>query len=88
MMAKLKERYQQARQEDDRKNIVHKVMQKSTGFHKANHRASSGAGRRHVVLRVPRFPLEDYIWWVSPEHGDSAKSSKEQCDWWCAAGGQ
>ena len=32
MMAKLKESYYQARQEDQRKNIVQKVMQRSTEF--------------------------------------------------------
>ena len=38
---------------------------------------------RTRVLNCHCFPLEDYIWWVSSEHGE------KQCGWWCAAcGGQ
>ena len=29
-----------------------------------------------------RFPIEDYIWWVSLEH-ESKK--KRYCNWWCGA---
>ena len=35
--------------------------------------------------RGQRFPLEDYIWWVSTEHRDGSKSKKKQRNWWCAA---
>ena len=35
------------------------------------------------------FPLEDYIWWVSSQHGEGNNRTKKQCKWWCAAcGGQ
>ena len=41
------------------------------------------------VSHCHRSPLEDYIWWVSTEHGDVHKKEKRQCNWWCAAcGGQ
>ena len=36
-----------------------------------------------------RFPLGDYIWWVSLLHSNRAKGRKKQCNWWCAVvGGQ
>ena len=83
-MAKLKVSYCEARQEDDkRKSNVQKAM--------ANHCASPKARIGHTVVRGPchRFPLADYIWWVSLEHRDSAKSRMKQCNWWCTAcGGQ
>ena len=31
-------------------------------------------------------PLEDYVWWVSQNHGEKNKK-KRQCIWWCAACG-
>ena len=57
LTVKLKESYCQARQEDAQcKSIVQKVMQRSTDFFKGNHRASSGAGRRQSLVRVPSLP--------------------------------
>ena len=35
----------------------------------------------YVCPHCHRFPLEDYIWWISSGHG------KKQCNWWCEAGG-
>ena len=46
------------------------------GLLEADHRASWRAGMGHDVARVPslsRYPLEDYIWWVSMRHGDRGK---------------
>ena len=30
------------------------------------------------------FSSEDYIWWVSSEHGDGSNRKKKLCSWWCA----
>ena len=45
---------QRSQQEDDqRTNIAQQILQKSTGFLEADHRASWRAGRGRIVVRVP-----------------------------------
>ena len=69
-------------QDDQRKGIV----QQSTD-HRSRIIAPVGGQRgvtqSYVCPHCHRFPIEDYVWWVSTRHGE------EQCNWWCAAcGGQ
>ena len=56
------------------------------GLLEADHCAKWCGGRitlSYVCLHCHRFPIEDYIWWLSTRHW------KKQCNWWCAAcGGQ
>ena len=48
-----------------------------------------GVTLSYVCPHCNRFPLEDYIWWVSTGHGDGNNRKKKHCNWWCAAcGGQ
>ena len=79
----LKESFFQARHEDDqRKSIVQQVLQKSMGFLRRIIAPVEGQGEVTLSYVCPhghRYPLEDYNWWVSMGHGDSAKKENIQC---------
>ena len=47
----------------------------------------TGVTLSYVCPHCKCFPLEDYIWWVSPGHDDANNRNKRQCSWWCAACG-
>ena len=73
---KIQECYREVSQEDDpRKSIVQQTLKKSTGFLR---RIIAPIGRKggvtlsYVCLHCHRYPLEDYIWWVSTRHGSSS----------------
>ena len=78
--AKLRECYYEVRQEDDeRKSIVHQTLQKSTDFLRSIIVPLGGQGEvtlSYVCPHCHRYPVEDYIWWVSTRHG------KKQSNWW------
>ena len=43
----------------------------------------------YVCPHCSCLPLDDYMWWVSTEHGDDNNRKMKYCNWWCAAcGGQ
>ena len=79
-------------QEVARLVVVTEILAKSTDFLRRIMDMGEGQGitLTCVCPRFHRFPAEDYIWWVTEEHGDSGKKmKKKQCSWWCAAcGGQ
>ena len=63
MVAKLKESHYRARHEDDlRRSIVPGVAEEQ-GLLAADLRTLS-----YVCSHCHRYPLEDYIWWVSTEN--------------------
>ena len=68
--------YNQARQQHDQRTCIVQIRARET-WH-----------CRTCAHTARRFQLEDCSWWVSLGHGDSAKSRKKQCHWWCAACGQ
>ena len=80
MIAKLKASYGQATQDDDEcKSIVQQIMQKSTDFLRrivVPVEGQGGVALSHVCPDCHRYPLEDYIKWVSL--GYTAKSRKKQ----------
>ena len=55
-------------------------MWKSTDFLRRRIVSDTEAGSlnlSYVCLRCGLFPIEDFIWWVTEEHGEKRK-------WWCA----
>ena len=62
--------FNEVEQEDvDRQSTVQDILRKSKDFFR---RIIEGQGGSHLVVRVPalpRFPLEDYTWWISSGHG-------------------
>ena len=68
MMAKLKGSCYQARQEDDqRKSIMQKVMQRSTDFLRriiAPVQGQGGVTLSYVCPHCHQYQLENFNWWV------------------------
>ena len=62
------------------------ILHKSTDFLRQITVIVEGQGAvilSYVCPHCHRYPLEDYVWWVSSGHGE------KQRNWWCAAcGGQ
>ena len=73
--AKVRECFNEVEQEDeDRQSIVQDILRKIVSVE-----GQGGVTSSCACPRCHRFPLENYIWWVSVGHG------KKQCNWWCAA---
>ena len=69
-------------EDDGRQSIAQQILQESTDLLRRIIVPVEGQGEvtlTHVCPHRHRYPLEDYIWWVSSGHG------KKQCNWWCAA---
>ena len=61
------------KQDDDlRKSIVQQIMQKSTEMRRiiVPNEGQGGVTLSRVSPQCHRYPLVDYIWWVSMGHGD------------------
>ena len=81
-----KEYAKRARRWQWMKSVAWALRRKSREKHgllAADHRADRWNGRCYFVIfpALQRFPLEDYIWWVSTGHGDNRM--KKHCSWWC-----
>ena len=71
-------------EDKDRKRIVQQILQKSTDFLRRINVPVRGAGRSHIVVRVPSLPPLAAC--RSPRSkGDSSKKGKQPCDWRCTA---
>ena len=80
--AKLQECHSEVKQDDERNSIVQQIQQRTTV-------PVEGQGWVTLSFVCPhchRYPVEDYIWWVSTKHVDGNKK-KKQCNRWCAACG-
>ena len=65
--------------EKHRKSIAQLIHQKSTDFLRRTIvlvEEKGGVARSCVCRHCHRFPMEDYIWWVSPGHGDLSKKRR------------
>ena len=72
-----------AKYEAERLNIVQGIMLKSTDFLRRIIAPAGGQGGVTLSYLCPnctKFPLEDYMWWVS--------AGKKHCSWWCAICGE
>ena len=90
MMKKLREPPSLASREDDQGTCVVQKGQKSMDYLRQTLVLVGGQGGVTLSCVCPychRYPLEDYIWWVSRRHGDSSKRRQKQCNWWCGACG-
>ena len=74
--AKLQECYHEVRQDDDqRKTIAQQIMWKSTNILRRKIVPVQGQGvvsLSYVCPHLYRFPIEDYIWWVSTGHAKNS----------------
>ena len=84
------ERIRDACEKVDAWALCRKYLRKSTDFLRRVIAPVGGMGGVTLSYNCPhchRFPLEDYIWWVSMGHGDSKNRKKKHCSWWCAVCG-
>ena len=90
-LEKIREAYEKvAREEIGRLGIVQEMLRKSTDLLRrivAPVGGKGGVTLSYVCPHCNRFPLEDYVWWVSTGHGDSNNKKKRHCSWWCAVCG-
>ena len=74
-----------------RLSIAQDALRNSTDFLRRTYHQCLvwvGVTLSYVCPHCDRFPLEDYMWWVSSGHGDGNNRRKKQCSWCAASCGQ
>ena len=78
------ERPQVAMEDIGRLSIAQDILRKSADFLRRIIAPVDGRGGvtlSYVCSLCSCFPLDDYVWWVSTEHGDGNNPNKKHCDW-------